>query len=207
MLSEDVFSSKIPDDYKLFLKEWHQEFSLNYLTTAAKTKLKQKLQDPRFKNLKNTILCPLLGISTKSAQRMRQKPSDRSSIRGRKSIIDPKTWARLIELAEKRRENLFAVSIKWTENKFKHKLRKFVHRIPSRWTIGRYFKKHKWKKRKAQRRNPYYLTEPFQNEMSNFQTLLASLLNNFKGTLHIMDESGIFTNMFPYFTYVSSIFK
>ena len=204
MLSEDVFSSKIPDDYKLFLKEWHQEFSLNYLTTAAKTKLKQKLQDPRFKNLKNTILCPLLGISTKSAQRMRQKPSDRSSIRGRKSIIDPKTWARLIELAEKRRENLFAVSIKWTENKFKHKLRKFVHRIPSRWTIGRYFKKHKWKKRKAQRRNPYYLTEPFQNEMSNFQTLLASLLNNFKGTLHIMDESGIFTNMFPYFTYVSS---
>ena len=204
MISYQYLSGSVPKQYRDFVEEWMSQFNLSYLTPLAKEKLRAMFRDPKYNDLKTSFLCSILGISHQSGSRFREgNPKQPPAKRGPKPLIDLPSSLDLIEASLERRKQNLSVSIKWAESHYLRTHRFVLHRKPSRWTYSRIYKRHRWKRRRAQRRHPYYLSSTISAHESNFISLLYRIFSKFSGTCHIMDESGVHTNLFPHYTFAS----
>ena len=203
MFTSLAFSNNIDQRCKDFLNELTEKITLNDFTEKAREKIRNLLIDPRFIKIKADDIERYINISRASIYRLKSSKCTVNKKPGPKEIINEDVWEKLSEISLNYREKLVAITIRLVEQQFATVLSTYVTKKPSRWTISRAFKKHRWRRKKSQRRHPYYITKQHEQDCKKFVNLMKEILPNFNGVLHVMDESGVYSNMFPMYTFSS----
>ena len=206
-----------------FREAWLSQLSFDCLSDKGKYVLYTTVMDNKFRLLSVRLLEAVTGIGHSTFDRMRngklviEDPAKRKNAesmsehetnelsakkRGRHRILTPDEENYVILSAEAKRSQSKPVSIKWATELCNRRIISEGKHV-SRFTIRRLFKRHGWKRRKSMRKQGYCLTATYHQTIHNWISRMRNFFMSERiGTVHIMDESGIYTNMYPRYTYV-----
>ena len=209
-----------------FKAEWGKLMSFNSLTPLAKWHFYQLVTKGAYSKLSTTKIESITYISKSTVSRIRrgeikvQDPNKEGisddteddhhqpkKKRGRPNKLTEEDQDYIINKARERRSKFMAVSIKWATNELNNILKARGFRV-SRFTIRRLFGRRGWRKRKSMRKQSYCLTENYSTIINNWRNRMREIFKkNPTATVHVMDESGVYTNMLPRYTFVESTDK
>ena len=207
------------------LLDWGQAFSYDFLTPEWKAELFKLATSEKFKELSPQKFAEAIGVSRSTVLRMRTGEITMSSIRrtelpqnedqngdnadavnkrrGRPQKLCADEGDFVIKTAYEKRKLGHAVTINWLTNECNLMLTAKRKKV-SRFTIRRLLMKHGWRRRKSMKKQAFCLTGNYHWTIRNWRIKMSAFFKEHQGvTVHIMDESGVYTNMFPRYTYVS----
>ena len=155
--------------------------------------------------------CKVINISRKTIYNYVNKDMNiekqqmRNKKKGRKTKLSREENDMFIQKCREMRDLKIAVSSKWAQSTIKLITRQNGHEwIPSMSTIGNIFRKNKWHHRKSQKRSPMSDPDDKFEKIENFKKTLKKLIkdNNLKRkNVHIMDETGLYSDSIPPYTW------
>lgn len=221
-------SAQVFNDFK---NAFRALITFNSFTDAAKWDIYQLLKDPKYSKLNDRELedFTFIGKSTinrgkkgklsitdpkknkvapspvnqegEGSQQQNDGSGEQAKVIGRpKKMLGEDEDYVMLESSHERHKS-HAVSIKWATDL--SNVRLAGRTTVSRFTIRRLFKARGWKKRKSVRKQGYCLTENYHYVIHNWRYRMKEVMKkNPNSTVHVMDESGIHTNLLPRYTMV-----
>ena len=181
-----------------FLREWYSYFSFKSLTPKAQSKLRSMCKEQKYSKLSSRSLAKNLHIGRRSFDSLKAQQAKSTKKVGRPTKISLSQERSIINKAiEKRKKSKF-VTMKWA-TKYAHDIGANVNRT----TVTRLFKKYKWRRISTRRRQGYCLTRRYHKIIENWKYYTRKIILSLDpfSTVHVMDETGIATNMLPAFSY------
>lgn len=131
--------------------------------------------------------------------------NERNENKGRNQQLSDEEYQIFIQKCTEKRNSKMAVSTKWAQNTIQKIKKKFNHEwFPCETTISNIFKRNGWKHRKSQKRSPLSdpdnkdaLIQKFKNDLIDI--IRERCLN--KENIHIMDETGLYSDPIPHYTW------
>ena len=175
-------------------------FSYKSLTRDARNKLRQMLQNRKYNKLSSRKLSEKLHIGRRSFDSLKETKNlvkKRGNV-GRPKKISIEQEQDIINKASEIRRNHGFVTMKWA-TKYANDNGINVKRD----TVTRMFKRHSWRRVSTKRKQSFCLTKRYFKIINNWKyytrNVIAALQSG--ATLHVMDETGIVSNMFPSHSY------
>ena len=195
------------DEKEELLNEFAAEFVkiLNFgnLPREKQEEITRLLQDSRFTRLSTSDMarCPLFSASTFYRHRNGEVLSDqRKGHSGRPSFLSAKQKEEIIKNITKRRNSFAYVTIKWTQNTINNSTN---HNISFSFAYH-FLKQIGWRSVRTQVHHPMQHSPQIESLVVNFFQYIYDFIEEHQITpanFHIMDETGIVTNMIPKYTF------
>ena len=199
-----------------FIHELISMLSFDSFSDEGKYALYSLTKDQKYEKLSSRRLAKITHVSFSTFNRMRngdliiENPGEKDAVkpitdnkRGRPRILTEEDEEHVIDQAKQKRSQAKAVTLKWATQICNDRLSTAGKKV-SRFTVRRVLKKKGWRRRKSMRKQGYCLTNYYNNIIRNWKHQMKVFFENHIGcTVHIMDESGIYTNLYPRYTFVS----
>ena len=187
-----------------FLAEWHGYFSFKSLNLKAQLKLRSLLASEEYNKISARALEREIHIGRRTIESLKSKTNEHSTKKkiGRPSKLLPEAINQILNKAHEIRRNSGCVTIKrMTKYTNEHVLQNGV--IVKRDTVSRIFKKYKWRRVSTRRRQNYCLTARYYRIINNWKHFIARVIKSLDkdAVVHVMDETGIVSNMIPSYSY------
>lgn len=196
---------------QIFIKDFRNFFTANFLTSKAKEQIKNFITNEKYSKLSLDDKCEIINISRKTLYRYNRKDmspkaqKERNQKKGKTPKLTEDQLREFLSKCRELRDSKVAVS-----TKLARKLIKQITSIsgkpwlPCQSTISNIFRKNGWKRRKSQLRDP--MSDPVDKEqkIEKFKKDLKKLIdeNHLKRkNVHIMDETGLYSNSIAPYTW------
>lgn len=195
-----------------FEKEYAKFFNANLLTPKAKYLITQFINQDKFKNISFEKKCQVIHVSRKTLFNYRHKDMSEESQKSRaKAKVRPpklteEEYNEFFERCSELRNLKLAVTSKWAAKE----IEKITAESGKPWepcysTIANIFISNGWHRRKSQKRSPFSDPGNRDEKISKFKQDLLDMVSTYNlkpSNIHMMDETGLYSDDIPAYTWV-----
>ena len=206
---DDIDNSKNTNyvNLQIFQKEFKKYFNAKFLTSKAKFQIFNFINQDKYSRLPLKQKCDIINISRKTIYNYQKGKMNvdsqikRSQKKGRKQTLTEQEKTLFIEKCREKREAHLAVTTKYAQKLIEKITTKFGHKWkPCETTVGNIFKECNWSNRKSQKRHPQSDPIDKPNKIKKFYHVLKKIIKRKKlkkNRVHIMDETGLYSDSIP----------
>ena len=205
-----------PSKNDLLLQDFEREqkkfFNENFLTPKAKLLITKFISQERFKNISFEKKCAIIHVSRKTLYNYRSKDMSeesqkiRNKAKGRPRKLTTMEYNEFFVRCSEYRSLKLAVTSKWASKIIKEITAKSGNEWePCYSTISNIFASKGWHRRKSQKRSPFSDPGNRDEKIRKFKEDLISAIKKYNLTpsrIHMMDETGLYSDDIPSYTWV-----
>lgn len=195
------------ENLQTFQKDFKKFFNAKFLTQKAKLEIYNFINQKKYSKIPMKQKCDTINISRKTISNYKNKKmdvlsqKDRNKKKGRRQKLSKKEKEIFIKKCRAKRDEQLAVTTKYAQKLIEKITDKFGHKWrPCETTIGNIFRSCGWSNRKSQKRHPKSDPIDKPKKIRKFYRKLKKEIrsNNLgKNRVHIMDETGLYSDSIP----------
>ena len=196
---------------EIFQNDYRKFFTANFLTSKAKEKIKEFVSRKKYSKLSLEEKCDIIYISRRTFTNYKKKDmsqkcqSNRNLKKGRTPKLTKEQTTLFLQKCREMRDSKLAVTSKWARKIIKQITSESgIEWCPCRSTISNIFLKNGWHRRKSQSRNPQSDPDDKDAKIQKFKDDVKKVIvdNNLRRkNVHIMDETGLYSDSIPPYTW------